>query len=119
MNTTDRKHTAKRPLPLLLAAALMLLLPVACDKGIHDGEYPLPGGQGALVIGLESHAEVTDLTVCIFREGGAAPLYKVYADPRALARRLIEGQEGKAWVRHPLLDRWLAGQAARWQRLWR
>lgn len=41
------------------------------------------------------------------------------ADPRALARRLIEGQEGKAWVRHPLLDRWLAGQAARWQRLWR
>ena len=94
MNTTDRKHTAQRPLPLLLAVALMLLLPVACDKGIHDGEYPLPGGQGALVIGLESHAEVTDLTVCIFREGSAAPLYKVYADPRALASEYIPVNAG-------------------------
>lgn len=40
-------------------------------------------------------------------------------DPRALARRLIAGREGKAWVRHPLLDRWLRGQAARWQSLWK
>ena len=63
MNTTDRKHTARRPLPLLLAAALMCLLAVACDKDIHDGEYPLPDGQGALVIGLESPSEVTGLTV--------------------------------------------------------
>ena len=94
MNTTDRKHTAQRPLPLLLAAALMLLLPVACDKGIHDGEYPLPGGQGALVIGLESRAEVTGLTVCIFGEGGAAPLYKVYDDPRALASEYIPVDAG-------------------------
>ncbi len=94
MNTTDRKHTPQRPLPLLLAAVLMLLLPVACDKGIHDGEYPLPGGQGALVIGLESRAEVTDLTVCIFREGSAAPLYKVYDDPRALASEYIPVDAG-------------------------
>ena len=94
MNTTDRKHTAQRPLPLLLAAALMCLLAVSCDKDIHDGEYPLPDGQGALVIGLESRAEVTDLTVCIFREGGAAPLYKVYGDPRALASEYIPVDAG-------------------------
>ena len=41
------------------------------------------------------------------------------ADPRALARQWIAGLAGKAWARHPLLDRWLAAQAARWQRLWR
>ena len=94
MNTTDRKHTAQRPLPLLLAAALMCLLAVSCDKNIHDGEYPLPDGQGALVIGLESRAEVTSLTVCIFGEGGAAPLYKVYDDPRALASEYIPVDAG-------------------------
>ena len=41
------------------------------------------------------------------------------AAPQALARRLIEDGAGKAWVSHPLLDRWLAAQAARWKRLWR
>ena len=41
------------------------------------------------------------------------------AAPRQLARRLIESGAGKAWVSHPLLDRWLAAQAARWKRLWR
>lgn len=40
-------------------------------------------------------------------------------DPGLLARQLIAEQEGKAWVSHPLLDRWLEAQAARWQRLWR
>ena len=39
--------------------------------------------------------------------------------PRQLARRLIESDAGKAWASHPLLDRWLAAQGARWQRLWR
>ena len=38
---------------------------------------------------------------------------------RRLARQLIEGRAGKAWAAHPLLDRWLAAQAARWQKLWR
>ena len=41
------------------------------------------------------------------------------AAPQALACRLIEDGAGKAWVSHPLLDRWLAAQAARWKRLWR
>lgn len=41
------------------------------------------------------------------------------AAPRQLARSLIESGAGKAWVSHPLLDRWLAAQAARWKRLWR
>ena len=41
------------------------------------------------------------------------------SSPRRLARQLIEGRAGKAWAAHPLLDRWLAAQAARWQKLWR
>lgn len=41
------------------------------------------------------------------------------ADPRALARQLIAGTAGKAWVSHPRLDRWLEAQAIRWQKLWR
>ena len=41
------------------------------------------------------------------------------AAPQTLARRLIESSAGKAWVSHPLLDRWLAAQSARWRNLWR
>ena len=41
------------------------------------------------------------------------------ANPAALARQLIENPEGKAWVQHPKLDRWLEAQGARWQKLWR
>ena len=41
------------------------------------------------------------------------------ASPRTLARRLIDQTHGKTWVSHPLLDRWVQAQAARWQKLWR
>ena len=60
MKTTYIRYMMKCKLSLLLAA-LMLLLPTSCDKDIHENEYPLADGQGALIIGLESQAEVTDL----------------------------------------------------------
>ena len=41
------------------------------------------------------------------------------ASSRTLARRLIDQTHGKTWVSHPLLDRWVQAQAARWQKLWR
>ncbi|OUN72728.1 hypothetical protein B5G12_08425 [Faecalibacterium sp. An58] len=41
------------------------------------------------------------------------------ASPRTLARRLIDQTHSKTWVSHPLLDRWVQAQAARWQKLWR
>ena len=84
MNTTDMRHMGKCKL-LLLLAALTMLLPVSCDKDIHENEYPLSDGQGALIIGLESHAEVTDLTLYLFGSDGTVFLCKTYYDPRELA----------------------------------
>ena len=69
----------------LLLAALMLLLPTSCDKDIHENEYPLADGQGALIIGLESQAEVTDLTLYLFGSDGTAVLCETYDNPRELA----------------------------------
>ena len=84
MNTTDMRYMMKCKLSLLLAA-LAMLLPVACDKDIHENEYQLADGQGALIIGLESQAEVTDLTLYLFDSDGTAELCETYDNPRELA----------------------------------
>ena len=60
MKTTYMRYMVKCKLSLLLAA-LAMLLPTSCDKDIHKNEYPFADGQCALIIGLESQAEVTDL----------------------------------------------------------
>ena len=57
----------------------------ACDDDAHEGEYPLSPGQGALVIGLESGAEVTGLTLYLFGSDGTAVLCETYDNPRELA----------------------------------
>lgn len=88
MNTTDMRYMMKCKLSLLLAA-LMLLLPTSCDKDIHENEYQLADGQGALIIGLESQAEVTDLTLYLFGSDGTADLCKTYDDPTGLASEYI------------------------------
>ena len=69
----------------LLAGILLVVLVTACDDDAHEGEYPLSPGQGALVIGLESGAEVTDLTLYLFGSDGTAVLCGTYDDPRGLA----------------------------------
>ena len=84
MNTTDMRYMMKCKLSLLLAA-LAMLLPVSCDKDIHENEYQLADGQGALIIGLESQAEVTDLTLYLFDSDGTAELCETYDNPRELA----------------------------------
>ena len=84
MKTTYIRYMMKCKLSLLLAA-LMLLLPTSCDKDIHENEYPLADGQGALIIGLESQAEVTDLTLYLFGSDGTAVLCETYDNPRELA----------------------------------
>lgn len=43
MNTKAVRYLMKRNL-LLMLAMLILLLPVSCDKGIHENEYPLSEG---------------------------------------------------------------------------
>ena len=84
MNTTDMRYMMKCKLSLLLAA-LAMLLPVSCDKDIHENEYQLADGQGALIIGLESQAEVTDLTLYLFDSDSTAELCETYDNPRELA----------------------------------
>lgn len=88
MNTTDMRYMMKCKLSLLLAA-LAMLLPTSCDKDIHENEYPLADGQGALIIGLESEAEVTDLTLYLFGSDGTAVLCETYDNPRELASGYI------------------------------
>ena len=69
----------------LLAGILLVVLVTACDDDAHEGEYPLPEGQGAMIIGLESQAEVTDLTLYLFGSDGTAVLCETYDNPRELA----------------------------------
>ena len=69
---------------LVLCVALGVCL-TACDDDAHEGEYPLPEGQGAMIIGLESQAEVTDLTLYLFGSDGTAVLCETYDNPRELA----------------------------------
>ena len=88
MKTTYIRYIMKCKLSLLLAA-LVMLLPTSCDKDIHENEYPLADGQGALIIGLESQAEVTDLTLYLFGSDGTAVLCETYDDPRELASEYI------------------------------
>ncbi|HIY88885.1 MAG TPA: FimB/Mfa2 family fimbrial subunit [Candidatus Bacteroides pullicola] len=73
---------------LVLCVALGVCL-TACDDDAHEGEYPLPEGQGAMIIGLESRAEVTDLTLYLFGSDGTAVLCETYDNPRELASGYI------------------------------
>lgn len=82
---------------LVLCVVLGVCL-TACDSDAHEGEYPLPEGQGAMIIGLESNAEVTDLTLYLFGSDGTADLCKTYDDPSGLASEYIPVPAGSYTV---------------------
>lgn len=82
---------------LVLCVALGVCL-TACDDDAHEGEYPLPEGQGAMIIGLESQAEVTDLTLYLFGSDGTTDLCKTYEDPTGLASEYIPVPAGSYTV---------------------
>ena len=82
----------------LIMCMLQTVLFTACDKNIHENEYPLSAGQGALLIGLESKSEVDDLAVYIFGEDGSTDLYKAYENPRVLASEYIPVPAGSYTV---------------------
>lgn len=81
---------------ILLICALFAALFTACDKDAHENEYPLPEGQGALIIGLEelSGTPVDDLTLYLFGSNGTTALQKSYDDPRTLAAEYIPVDAG-------------------------
>ena len=83
----------KKYLVLLAKAVFLLssiLLLASCDKEEHKEEYPLPDGQGALVIGWESETEVNSLAVYLFDGSGITVLYnKVYDNPHEVTSEYI------------------------------
>ena len=69
---------------------LFILLLASCDKEEHKEEYPLPDGQGALVIDWESETEVNSLAVYLFDSSGITVLYnKVYDNPHEVTSEYI------------------------------
>lgn len=74
---------------VLLAAAF-----TACDKDVHEGEYPLGSGEGAFIVGLQSETEPEGLSLYFFGEDGSVALRRDYADPRTLASEHIPVPSG-------------------------
>ena len=97
MSTMHVYNKVKRVLSLTAAAVVALLL-AACDDGAHLGEYPLPEGQGAMVVGLESRAGVSGVALYLFGDGGATALHKSYDDPRGLASEYFPLRAGSYTV---------------------
>ena len=97
MSTMHVYNKVKRGLSLAAAAVVALLL-AACDDGAHLGEYPLPEGQGAMVVGLESRAGVSGVALYLFGDGGATALHKSYGDPRGLASEYFPLRAGSYTV---------------------
>lgn len=91
MKTPDMKQISSFCIILFTLLASVF---TACDNDAHDGEYPLPEGQGALMVGLQSAAEVNSLTLYLFGGDGTVALRKDYADPRALASEYIPVNAG-------------------------
>ena len=76
---------------LTALVALLAALFTACGKDAHENEYPLPEGQGALIVGLEEPGGtmVGDLTLYLFGSDGTTALRKSYDSPRTLADEYI------------------------------
>lgn len=91
MKTPDMKQISSF---CIILFALLASVFTACDNDAHDGEYPLPEGQGALMVGLQSTAEVNSLTLYLFGGDGTVALRKDYTDPRALALEYIPVNAG-------------------------
>ena len=57
----------------------------ACDKDVHENEYPLGDGEGAFIVGLQSDKEVYNINLFIFGEDGTTVQRNDYTDPRVFA----------------------------------
>ena len=76
----------------LLASLLPLL--AGCVENVHDGEYPLPDGSSALVVGLDAPGEVGGIALYLFDGDGRASLFRTYDDPRGLASEYFPVRAG-------------------------
>ena len=96
MNTIHMTHAATKAAVAILAAVVLSLALVSCDRDAHEGEYPLAAGQGGLVVGLQasSGAAVDALALYFFGGDGAVARCLAYDDPRALASEYIPVDAG-------------------------
>lgn len=76
---------------------LAVLALVSCDKDAHENEYPLPPGQGGIIVGLQTETPqdgVESLTLYLFGSDGTVAQRKAYTDPRTLASEYIPAPAG-------------------------
>ena len=77
-----------------ILCSLLAVASTACDKDVHDDEYPLPEGHGAMITGLQSDKEVRDIHLFLFGERGTTVLRDDYTAPRELASTCLPVRSG-------------------------
>ena len=73
--------------------ALLAIAFTACQDDTPE-EYPLPDGQGALLIELNSSSPVNGIALYLFGNDGTTDLYKAYGDSQELASEYIPVNAG-------------------------
>lgn len=73
--------------------ALLAIAFTACQDDTPE-EYPLPDGQGALLIELNGSSPVNGIALYLFGNDGTTDLYKAYGDSQELASEYIPVNAG-------------------------
>ena len=77
----------------IIMYALLAIACTACQDDTPE-EYPLPDGQGALLIELNSSSPVSGIALYLFGNDGTTDLYKAYGDSQELASEYIPVNAG-------------------------
>lgn len=83
---------------IIIICALFATTFTACDKDTHENEYPLSGGEGAFIVGLQADKEVDNLSVYLFGSDGTVVQRKDHTDPRTLASEHLPVKAGSYTV---------------------
>lgn len=77
----------------IIMYALLAIAFTACQDDTPE-EYPLPDGQGALLIELNGSSPVNGIALYLFGNDGTTDLYKAYGDSQELASEYIPVNAG-------------------------
>lgn len=89
---------------VITAVALLavFLLPTACDRNAHEGEFPLPEGEGGIIVGLQTEggAELPTDNIHLFFFGADDRLaaHRYYDRPEDMALNVIHLAAGSYTV---------------------
>lgn len=89
-----------KTLSYMLCGLLSCTAFTACDRDVHDDEYPDAErcGNNALVVGLQSETRPEHLSLYIFDSKGEIALYRGYTDPRVPASAYFPLEAGSYTV---------------------